>query len=980
METHRWKVDDEIAGFRILSVEALAEYQGTGYHFKHIETGMEVFQLVNDDRERFFSYLFKTLPNNDCGVAHILEHCVLSGSERYPVRDPFMGLLKGSVNTFMNAMTYPDKTLYPAASPLLKDFDNLFSVYSDAVFSPLLKEETFWREGVRLVCDEAGCHYEGVVFNEMLGDGSNHDSIVGRNAMRALYPDTEYSFNSGGDPKAIVNLDYQQFVSFYNQYYHPSNAKLFLYGDLEVGAKLAYLDEHYLATRGSLNINSSVHPAESWKAQRSVHFSSPTEEEGASANSVVVAWATEPVTDSLAVVTLSSIVDILLGNPAAPLYKAILESGIGEDISPESGMRPEFAQMGMLVGFKGIEASRAEEAEAFLLDTLKKIVEEGIDQALIASSLKRSRFRLLEIPGGMPNGLRVLNRLMRGWVHGVGPTATIGAREPLAALEGAIAKNPRYLEEWIKTNLIENPHRLLVSVTGSETHHDELLEAIAKHADQAAEKLGKKGLKEIVEQNERFDRFESESENEELLATIPRLAVEDLPSEIRDNEHRKMQAGACDLYVRNRFCNGIGYLNVAIDISDLAADEFMLLPFYLRVVQMTGIGERPYTQVATETKDLLGDFGLFLETGTSLEGQVLQTVMCRAKMLNGDAEAALLLIGELLTQTNVTDEKAIAQVLSTLRGEYRDSVTYGAHTFATLAATSRLSAVQYEAEQLAGLSQWLFLESKSKDDVPAIAAVMARLQDKLNDATRLTLHLLCDSEAEATLVPLVTEFASRFTAERMPSGEQRPPVVLPAESSLQIYRLPSSVSYQAYALQAAERGSALQAAQSVLALMMGTNHLWELIRGKGGAYGVGSTVDVMEEFFYFSTYRDPRIVGSFADFKETLARYSAGPIDSKALESALISIIGGDLRPLSPSQESILSFRRLLYRISDAHRARRRAQLLAVDAQAIQAAASALIAKSEAIDSRVIIAGSQLLEKEEKKDAVLGKKAVKLPL
>ncbi|HPB41853.1 MAG TPA: insulinase family protein, partial [Sphaerochaeta sp.] len=285
---------DELYGFILEEITPLAEYQGTGYLFRHIETKMEVYQVVNEDPECFFGYLFRTLPCNDTGVAHIIEHCLLAGSERYPVHDPFMTLLKGSANTFMNALTYPDRTVYPAASPLKKDFDNLFAVYTDAVFAPLLREETFWREGVRLVCNEEGCHYEGVVFNEMLGVSADHDAIVSRSAVQALFPDNPYSFESGGDPEAIINLSYQEFRSFYDQYYHPSNAKLFLFGRMEVGEKLAYLDEHYLRTRGMLQIDSIVPLARRWDRERAVTFTSPMEEGGEEVKnaSIILSWAT----------------------------------------------------------------------------------------------------------------------------------------------------------------------------------------------------------------------------------------------------------------------------------------------------------------------------------------------------------------------------------------------------------------------------------------------------------------------------------------------------------------------------------------------------------------------------------------------------------------------------------------------------------------------------------------------------------------
>ncbi|HOE84192.1 MAG TPA: insulinase family protein [Sphaerochaeta sp.] len=983
MDEHQWSVGDQIAGFQITAIENLEEYQGVGYTFSHIETGMEVFQLVNDDRERFFSYIFKTLPSNNSGVAHILEHCVLAGSERYPVRDPFMSLLKGSVNTFMNAMTYPDKTLYPAASPLKADFDNLFNVYTDAVFAPLLREETFWQEGVRLVCTEEGCRYEGVVFNEMLGDGSDHDSIVGRNSVRFLYSDSAYSFDSGGDPEEIIKLDYQQFVSFYSQFYHPSNAKLFLYGDLEVGEKLAFLEEHYLLHRGSLNINATVTESRAWDRERTATFTSPTENgEGKASNSVVWAWATEPVTDSLEVVTLSTLVDILLGNPAAPLYKAILESGIGEDISPESGMSTDYYQMPMIIGFKGIDADRSEEAGAFILDTLKKIVKDGLDRKLVTSSLKRARFRLLEIPGGAPNGLRILGRAMRGWIYDLGPTATIGSAKPLARLEAAVRKNRRYFEDWIETHLLENPHRCLVTVKGDETYHDRQLEVIAKYTQRVTDDLGKKGVREVMAQNERFDRFEEDGDDEASLATIPRLLIEDLPVEVKENTHQERLCATRPLFVRTGFCNTISYVNIAMNTEDLESDELLLLPFYLRLVQMSGVGNRSYVEVATALKDCTGDFALFLEMGSTLSGDAAQNLICRIKVLPSDAKKALALTADILRTSAVDDLGAVQQVLTTLRGEYRDSVTYSAHGFASLAAAAQLQPLQYEGELLSGLSQWLYLEGIERDDLDGLAARMKALQQKLDNRERLTLHLLCDEENQDSMAALLETFVSSFGHGEPIEAKKRVYEQFNGDEihALSIYRLPSSVSYQAYALRTSERGSDLQAAQALLAQMMSGNELWERIRGQGGAYGVNTTVDVMEELFLFSTYRDPRIVASFDDFKEVLASYAAGKVDTKALESALIAMVGSELRPLSPSQQSLLSFRRLLYHISDEYREKRREQLLAIDSEAIRSAASALIEGAATVESRVVITGSQLLEKERAKDPALEREAIRLPL
>jgi hypothetical protein len=983
MSERQWAVGDEVSGFQLVEITPLEEYKGIGYLFRHIETNMEVFQLVNDDTELFFSYAFRTLPNNDCGIAHILEHSVLAGSKRYPVRDPFMALLKGSTNTFMNAMTYPDKTLYPVASPLKKDFDNLFNVYSDAVFAPALREETFWQEGVRLVCEEETCHFEGVVYNEMLGDGSDHDSIVGKGSIRTLFPDTPYAFESGGNPEQIIRLDYQQFLSFYSQFYHPSNCKLFLYGDLEIGEKLAFLDQEYLKTRGSLRVNSLCPLSQPWKSERRVMFTSPMEEGQTAENaSIVLSWATSEVTDPIEVVTLSTLVDLLLGNPAAPLYKALLDSELGLDISPESGMSADFRQMPFLVGFKGIEAEKAEQARACILNALQAIVKDGLDPDLVASSLKRSRFKQREIPGGMPNGLRALNRSLRGWLFDLGPTATIESSKPLEALERLVAADPRYFEHWIETNLLNNQHRCLVTVKPDSEHQKRQTDAIAKYAAQIAGELGKKGLKQIQQQNQRFLQFERETDTPEALATVPYLHLDDLPSSIKPNTHSLMEAGGQPLFVRTLFCNKIVYADFAFRIEDLSDRELLLLPFYTRLVQTTSMAELSYAQVSNRLKHLTGDVSCFPELGSSCTDEDTLVVLCRTKTLLEDFEEAMLFLQRLLTEAKVDDLKQIKLVLNNYRTDFADSITYSAHSFASLCAARVFSPIQYEGELLSGLHQWFFLETITDEQLPALAGELLALQRKLNNRNRLVLHMNCDEEQVASLLPVWERFSTAFPVGEKIVRLQRnyAEVSTGTVHDVQLYRLPSAVSYAAYAMRTSKRGSVEQAAQVLLAQILTGNDLWEVIRGQGGAYGVSANADVMEQMFVFTSYRDPRIAGTWADFKRILAKYAETDVETKHRENALIALIGSELKPLSPSQDAILAFRRLLYQISDEFRANRREQLLSLDSEALKQGARQLMNLANEEDAYVVLSGSQLLETEKEKQPLLDRPAIRLPL
>ena len=983
MSERQWAVGDEVSGFVLSEVSPLEEYKATGYLFRHIATGMEVYQVVNDDRERFFSYIFRTLPNNDAGIAHILEHCCLAGSKKYPVRDPFMTLLKGSTNTFMNAMTYPDRTIYPAASPLQKDFDNLFSVYTDAVFAPLLREETFQQEGVRMVCDGDACHFEGVVYNEMLGGGSDHDSIVGRNSVRSLFPDTPYAFDSGGAPEQIIQLNYQQFLAFYSMFYHPTNCKLFIYGDMEVGEKLQMLESEYLRSYAKLNVDSLPPLSEAWKAPRKTTFTSPVEEgEADNGDSVVLSWSTCAASDPLALITLSTLVDILLGNPGAPLYKAMLDTKLGKDISPESGMSADFREMPFTVGFKGIDAEKAEEAQDLILSSLKDIVDKGIDSENIASSIKRSRFKQQEIPGGFPNGFRALIRSLKGWLVDYSPSATIETTEPLQALEDALVENPRYFEEWIQQHLLDNPHRCLVTVKADSEHEKRQMATIEKYAQAQEQALGKKGLKALAQQNEHFLAFELEGDTIEDKEKVPYLKLEDLPSVIEPNIYEEHFIAERPLFLKKMFCNKIAYADFAFHLEDLTERELLLLPLYIRLLQMTGIGDMGYPQVANKLKHLTGDTNLYVEMGSSHESADRMLLVCRTRTLVEDFSEALTFLHTLFTGSNVGDLERLQAALTNLKGDYVDNITYAAHSFASLAASSIFSAIQYEGEQLAGLEQWFFLENLHDEQLFLVAEEFKALQEKLNNRKRLILHLGCDEELTPTLVPLYEKFVRLFEEKEVIEAKAHSyeKVSQGITHAVELYRLPSTVSYSAYVLRSSKRGSDEQAAQVLLGQIITGNDLWEKVRAQGGAYGVSAHADVMEELFFFSSYRDPRIAGTLADFTKTLELYMTKEVESKDIENALITTVGNDLRPLSPSQNSILSFRRILYNITDDFRTKRRNQLLGMTSEHLNEGAKALLAHAKAEDSFVVVAGMQLLETEKAKNPALDRPSRRLPL
>jgi hypothetical protein len=601
---------------------------------------------------------------------------------------------------------------------------------------------------------------------------------------------------------------------------------------------------------------------------------------------------------------------------------------------------------------------------------------------MVASSLKRIRFKQLEIPGGVPNGLRALNRSLRGWLYDLSPCATIESGKPLEALEDALHKDSRYFENWIKRHLLDNPHRCLVTVKPDGEHQKRQTDAIARYATQVTASLDKKGVKLLQDQNQRFLQFEMEGDTPEALATIPRLHLEDLPSTIRPNTHQTMQCAGQPLYIRPQFCNQIVYADFAFNVEDLSERELILLPLYTRLLQTTGLGDLTYAQVATRLKHLTGDFNVYTEMGSSCNERDVLMLMCRVKTLREDFEPAMQFVQELLTGANVGDLKQLKLVLNNYKTDFADSVTYSAHSFASLCAASVFSPIQWEGEQLSGLHQWFFLESIEEKDLPSIAQELERLQRKLSNRRRLLLHLSCDEALVQEFVPVYEAFTEAFSDQGVvqPVPRSYKEVSKGTIHEVQLYRLPATVSYAAWAMRTEKRGTVLQAAQILLANILTGNDLWEVIRGQGGAYGVAANADVMEEICVFSTYRDPRIAGTYRDFIKILNKYAQIDIDPGHIENALIATIGSELKPLSPSQDSILAFRRLFYHISDEFRAMRRQHLLQLDSKQLNEGAKALLRSAKEEDSYVVLSGAQLLEAEKEKHPILDRPSIRLPL
>jgi presequence protease len=971
-------MEKKMYGFTVIDIEEQQEYRGKGIRLRHDRTGMDVYHLHCEDRENLFAFAFKTPPSDDTGLPHILEHSVLSGSRRFPVKDPFLALMRGSMNTFLNAMTYPDKTVYPAASPVEQDYFNLMSVYADSVFFPSLSEEVFRQEGHRLEKNDEGDYaITGIVFNEMKGAYSNHDSIVGEWSYRTLFPDTPYRHDSGGDPRFIARLSFEQFREFHKRFYHPSNCRLFLYGDISTERQLQFLQEHYLEDFGEREArpDNETPDQPKWEAPRRFSFTSPADGEGKEADhksSIVLSWLVGALADPDDLLSLEVLSEILLGHVGSPLYKQIIDSGLGEDLSPVCGLETDLKELAFAVGIRGSDPSRAEAFETLIEKTLSRFVSHGLPAEAVEGALKRVEFRERELKGGIPFGLRLMGKALRGWLHGQAPGQTLAFTAPMERLKKRAEEDPRFFEKMIEQRFLNNPHRATVTVT-PHGDHDLLIEKeLEAYSSKVMETLGEEGLAELEEKNRRLRFFQDTPDSPEAIASIPTLSIKDVLAEVVHIDTRETELDGIRCFLHDFYTNGILYTDLVFDIEGLSRQEMLYLPLFTRMLLHTSLPESSYDQVAHRLFRDTGGFYSFLESSPVLgtEDTRRSYLGFRLKCLEESSPEALDLAFSILSRAVLSDTRRLKEVLSEMRNDNVSGVIPSGNSLATVRACAHLSPSLIHDELWRGTEQLLFLDALNSGGEEVLAGAAEQLEQiriKLFGRKRLLCNLTADGSYLAKAQAELSERLARFPEGTSPGREVELSLSegkIRAESLI----VPSAVNFVAAVLPGARIDSPLHAHQMLLSQLLKTTFLWERIRMRGGAYGAGCFSNGLEGIFGFSSYRDPHIVSTVEAFRESLQLIAEMAPDQGELEKAVISIVGKETRPQSPGEKSMVGFRRVLYGVTDEMRSRKRRELIGTLGSDVSGAAESLL--SGFSRAAVVVLGSE---------TSVGKAAAKMP-
>ena len=920
-------------GFTLVNEQHLHEVDGTARLWRHDVTGAQLLSINNTDENKCFGVNFRTPPTDSTGVAHILEHSVLCGSDKYPVKEPFVELLKGSLQTFLNAFTYPDKTCYPIASCNLRDFYNLIDVYIDAVFHPRITEGIFRQEGwhVEAETPDGPWSYKGVVYNEMKGVYSSPDSVLAEQSQQALFPDTLYSLDSGGDPERIPDLTYEEFRNFHSRYYHPSNARFFFWGDDPEDERLR-LTAEAIKEYAARPVDSAVplQPRLEVPRQIEVPYAASKDEKRAL---FTVNWLFGERGDIHQALLMEMLEHILEGLPGSPLRKALIASGLGEDTTG-CGLETDLRQMYYSTGLKGVAPRDVQKAELLIFDTLAELAEEGIPKAAVEAAVNTVEFAYRENNSGrFPRGLSAMVQSLSTWLYDADPLAALAWEAPLNALKARINAGEPVFEQAIKDWFLNNEHRATV-VLLPDTRLGENRDKAEKKRIDAVQKAATPEQRALVaRETARLQESQSAPDSPEALATIPALGLDDLP---RENAAlpRAMTELPETALTHELPTQGIAYTTLLLPLVNVPDRLVPLLPLFSRSLTETGTARRDFTELgallAAKTGGLGADPLLGLVRGTR---KTISYLSVSGKAVYDKLPDLFDLTREILLEP-ITDADVLRERLRQMLLEAKARLEHGLQAAGHAAVSARLRArftgAGALAERTSGLS---YLESvrellgRMDADPQSVLADMEELRTRI--VARPGAVFDCTAEAEGLKL---AETEARKLLHALPparpgseSGLGATPMELPKGEA---FIAPAQINYVGKAANIYDQGYTYHGSASVILRYLRMGYLWERVRVMGGAYGAFSSLDRLGGTLICASYRDPNVDETLTAFDGMADYLRSFKPDKAQLTKAIVGTIGEVDSYLLPDAKGAQSLSRWLTDDTDAARGLMREEIL----------------------------------------------------
>ena len=945
--------------FELVREQQVPEISSLARFYRHKKTGAEVLSLSNDDENKVFGVTFKTPPADSTGVAHILEHSVLCGSRNYPVKKPFVELLKGSLNTFLNAMTFPDKTAYPVASQNEQDFHNLVGVYLDAVFFPLLSEDTFRQEGwhYEREASQAPLSFKGVVFNEMKGAYSSPAAVLGKASQLSLYPDTTYGVNSGGDPKAIPDLTYEDFKAFHARYYHPSNARIVFYGDDDPAARLEIL-EGYLGQFERQPVDADIPLQPRHQAPRRIveTYAANEAEAGRRTSMVSVNWMLDPVEDPQQMLALGVLEQILVGNSAAPLRKALIDSGLGEGLTG-SGLAEDLKQPYFTVGLKGIDAADADKVEALILTTLEQLSAEGIDRLTVEAAINSIEFALRENnTGSFPRGIAVMFRAMRSWLHGGDPLEPLSFEAPLQGLKAELDKGTRLFEQLIRAHLVDNRHRttVLLNADTGQAARESAEERARLDAAQAA--MTPEQLTEVAETTRKLRELQQTPDAPEALAKVPTLTLADLPRTNKPIPIARESVGGVATYTHALATNGVIYLDLGFNLKAVPARLLPLLPIFSRALLQTGTGKEDFVSLTQRIGRSTGGIGPQRWNAVRRDrGGSEAWLFLRGKAVPDKAAELLAILHDVITDARLDNRDRIRQMVLEAKAGFESALAGRGNAIAAMRLKAQFNDSDWLNEQLGGVSQYFFLRDlagRIDSDWPGVEGDLRAISEALLQSSNMVANVTAEEQLIGDFRPQLEGFVGGLPAGAAARGEW----TIDAPTGSEGLTFPGQVNYVAKGADIAALGFTPGAAAAVVVKHLNTTYLWDRIRVQGGAYGGGASFDQFAGSFAFTSYRDPNLVETLENYDQAAAFLRQG-VGAQDLTRSIIGVIGAVDTYRLPDAKGFTSLLWELMGDTDEARQQRREEILGASQQDFAAMAEVLEAVAQ--QGRVVVLGSE---------------------
>ena len=935
------KIDDVIHGFRLICSEEIREADGRGYTFVHEKTGARLFFLETADDNKVFSISFRTPPVDDTGVAHIVEHSVLCGSRKYPLKEPFVELVKGSLNTFLNAMTFPDKTMYPVASRNDRDFQNLMDVYLDAVFYPAMRTnpQVLMQEGWHYELEDADAplSYSGVVYNEMKGALSAPDDLLGSRIMAALYPDTTYGCESGGDPEAIPTLTQEMFLDFHARYYHPSNSYIYLYGDMDIEEKLAYLDRAYLSHFERIPVPSRIDRQQAFAGRvDKAHFYPIGAEEPLEENSFLsLNWVIGDTADRKRVMALQILDHALLRMQGAPLRQALIDAGLGRDV--DSNYESDILQPLFSIIVSKSETARADEFVRIVKDTLRKLADGELDHTLVQASLNTLEFRLRESDfGSSPKGLIYGIRMMKTWLYDGAPADYLRYEDVLAELKAGLENG--YFEQVIRESFLENPHEALVMLAPSRTLGQEREAAQEKILAEKKAAMSAEEIAEVLASCAALKEAQEEPDTEEALASIPivarsdiRAEAERLPLDLRDC------AGTKILY-SDIETNGIVYLNFYFPMAAVAQAD---LPYAYLLAEMFGAvdtARHSYAELAMLRSLYTGGFGadIVAYTRAGEPDSLLPRFKLRAKVLRENLPRLFDLLAEIMTESDFSGAKRVRELIDEEKTGMELSLQRAANQVVAARIAADLTPAGRYAE-VGGLPFHDFLRT-FKDNFEArhaeMQAAFRRILPQIFNANDLMVSVTAPAADYDEVAAQLAAFQQKLTSETFPVAPYTWEIA-PKNEGLMTQ---SRVQYVAKGANFIKLGFAYTGVLRVLETLLRYDYFWTRIRVQGGAYGAMTQFN-RNGFMIFSSYRDPNLAETFAVLDETADYVRSFDVSDREMDKFIIGTMSGVDAPLTPQMKGDIAATFHLRGITWEDRQRAREEILTARQEDVRALA-----------------------------------------